>query len=250
MAARRTRRTRAIVVAHRARLSERDVILTLLAREGDRLDAIAKGGLRPGGGLAARIELFSETDFLIARGRNLGIVTEAQVKNAHPAIRGDIARVSAASALCEVARLTSYEDTADPFVFALLSRALTAVEQAPDEPRLNLVVAAYALKATSHGGWRPELASCISCGDKDVSFFSPSAGGALCESCARNVPGAIASAPAAIQALELLIRSTFDDILRMEPGAASSRELLSLAHVWAATHLEARLRAFEFMRGL
>ena len=247
MAGRRTVRTAGIVIDRRAKLSEQDLILVLLSGGGSRMDVIAKGGLKPGGRLAARVELFSESDFLIAKGRRLDVITEAATTNPHPGLRGDIARVSAASAICEVAGLTCFEDVSDPFLYPICSRALTACEQAEDQQGLDLVVAAYAFKVMAHAGWRPELRRCIACGDEDVAYFSPQAGGMLCSSCAKDVAGAVEMGPARRDLLQRLLGSTFDEILPLDVGIEESTELVSIAHVWGATHLDARLRAFEFM---
>jgi DNA repair protein RecO (recombination protein O) len=249
LAGRRTYRTGAIVLAH-TKLAEQDLILTLLSEEGEQLRAVAKGARKPGGRLAARVELFSETDFLLARGRSLDVVSEAQVTCAHAGLRGDLERVSAASAAAEVARLTSFEDARDPYLHAILSRALTALEEAPDQGRLDLAVAAYAIKVLAHSGWRPELDSCVACGDASVTFFSAPFGGALCSSCARNVAGAEPVDARTLAWLRALLGATFDELGRVEVDVATSTELLSIAHVWAATHLDARLRAFEFMLSL
>ena len=72
----------------------------------------------------------------------------------------------------------------------------------------------------------------------------------LCASCAKDVAGAVPMGPSGRDRLQALIKSTFDDILKMELGVDVTTELVSLAHVWAATHLDARLRAFEFMLSL
>ena len=187
MAGRRTHRTRGIVLDH-VKLGEQDLIVTLLTANGAQARAVAKGARKPGGRLAARVELFSETDFLLASGRNLDIVSEATLVDPHERLRGDLERVSAASASCEVARLTSFEDAEDSFVYPLLSRALRAFEEAVDQPHLDLTVAAYVFKVLAHEGWRPELDHCIACGDPSPMWFSSAAGGALCESCAREDP--------------------------------------------------------------
>ena len=67
MAARRTRRIKALVL-DRTKLGEQDLILTCLTDTGEELRAVAKGARRPGGRLAARTELFSEVDMLVAEG--------------------------------------------------------------------------------------------------------------------------------------------------------------------------------------
>ena len=245
MAGRKTYRCKAIVL-DRTPLAEQDLILTLLAEQGCELRAVAKGGRKPGGRLAARSELFCETDFLLARGRNLDVVSEASVVDAHGSIRGELERVSAASAICEVARLTCFADAHDPFLYPLCARALRACEQAADQARLDLVVAAYVLKVLSHEGWRPQVSSCVLCGDEDVSFLSVPTGGVLCASCAKDLGDASEVSAAFLAWLQALVGSTFDTLLEANCNLQTSSELVGFSHRWAATHLETRLRAMEF----
>lgn len=245
MAGRRTYRTRATVL-DRTKLAEQDLILTLLSADGSQVRAVAKGARKPGGRLAARVELFCETDFLLAAGRSLDVVSEAQTVEPHAALRGDYERVAAASAVAEVARLTCYEDAPDGFLHPICSRALRACEEADDRAHLDLVIAAYAMKVLAHGGWRPELAGCCACGDPAVSYFSAAAGGVLCASCAREVAGAQPISAGELAWLRATLACTFDELLVAEVDAQIAALLLALAHSWAATHLDARLRAMEF----
>ena len=242
---RRTRHVEAIVV-DRTKLGESDLILTLLEADGSQARAVAKGARKPGGRLAARVQLFSELGLLLALGRSLDVVAEAQLADPHRALRGDLARMSAASVVCEVARLTSFPDAPDPFLAPICSRALRACEQAADQPRLDVVAAAYVLKVLSHQGWRPVLDACVSCGETPPTRFSALAGGALCESCAREVEGAEPVDAATLAWLGALVGLTFDELLRAPADPGMAAQLLALAHAWAATHLDARLRAMEF----
>lgn len=246
MAGRSSRRLRGIVLG-RTKLGEADLILTLLAQDGSQVRAVAKGARKPGGRLAARCELFCEGDYLVAHGRNLGIVSQAELLDAHDAIRGDLDRVSAASAMCEVARLTCFEDAEDPFLYPICSRALRACEEAESRAQLDLACAAYAFKVLAHGGWRPELSTCVECGDPAPTRFSVMAGGVLCESCATGIEGAEPVSPSQLAWIAALLGSTFDDLLAAQPDEATASWLASLAHGWTATHLDARLRAWEFM---
>ena len=248
MAGRRTYRTRAIVL-DRTKLGEQDLILTLLAADGSQVRAVAKGARKPGGRLAARVELFCETDFLIAAGRSLDIVSEASLVEPHALIRGDYERLSAASAIAEVARLTCFEDASDPFLYPICSRALRACEEAGDRAHLDLFVAAYVMKVLAHGGWRPELEACCACGDDDVAYFSSTAGGALCESCAREVAGAERVSAGELAWLRALLGCTFDELVAADVTSEGALGLLVLSHLWAATHLDCRLRAMEFLVG-
>lgn len=245
MAGRRTYRCQSIVL-DRTKLGETDLILTLLASDGRQLRAVAKGARRPGGKLAGKVQLFCELDLLLACGKSLDVVAEATLVDAHAGLRGDLDRVSAASAICEVGRLCSFEDVEDPFSFAITRRALAACEQAPGRAHLDLVDAAYVFKLLAHAGWRPELDSCCACGDEAPERFSPQAGGCLCNSCAKDVAGAEPVSPSQVAWLRALISSTFDGLLAASVDQGTAVWLLSCAHRWAATHLDARLRAMEF----
>ena len=241
----RTRHTSAIVI-DRTKLGESDLILTLLDADGSQDRAVAKGARKPGGRLAARVQLFCELDLLLAQGRSLDVVAEAQLTEPHASLRGDLERVSAASVVCEVARLTSFPDAPDAFLRPICSRALLACEQAADQAHLDVVVAAYAFKVLSHEGWRPVIDSCVACGEPSVTRFSALAGGGLCESCAREVEGAEPVDAATLSWVRALVGSTFDELLAAPLESSMAATLLAMAHVWAATHLDARLRAFEF----
>lgn len=249
MPGRRTFRTRAIVL-DRTPLAEQDLILTMLGETGEELRAVAKGGRKPGGKLAARSELFCTCDFLLAKGKSLDIVSEATAVDAHSSIRGSIERVSAASAICEVARLTCFADAEDSFLYPLCARALTACEQAPDQEHLDLVVAAYVVKVLAHAGWRPQVHACVLCDDPEPTHLSVAAGGALCSSCAKDVPGVEEVGRSQLAWVASLVNLTFDELLAAPIDLQTSSWLVGFAHLWAATHLDARLRALEFMLSL
>lgn len=246
MPGRKTTRLKAIVL-DRTKLAEQDLILTMLSDSGEERRAVAKGARKPGGRFAARVELFCELDVLLAEGRSLDILSEATLLEPHASLRGDLSKVAAASAICEVARLSCIDGVEDAFLYPLLSRALRACEEVDDEKHLDLVVAAYVFKVLAHEGWRPELESCIACGDEALTYFSPAAGGALCGSCAHEIEGAIEVTPLELSWLSSLLKLTFDQLVVAEIAPETALFLFTSAHIWAATHLEARLKAFEFL---
>lgn len=238
------------VVLERTKLGESDLILRLLQSDGSLAQAVAKGARKPSGKLASKSEYFSQVDFLLAKGKSLDIVSEAQLIDAHLNLRGKPEATNAAFAICEIARLTSFEDAEDPFLYQICLRALKACEQAEKQEQLDIVVSAYAFKVLAHQGWYPVLDECVSCSDQNPTRFSAQAGGVLCESCSKDIEGAEPISQNIIDWIKYLLNATFDDILTIEIDAQSSLELLSLSHRWAATHLDARLRAFEFLMGV
>lgn len=247
MAGSRTYRTRAIVL-DKTKLKETDLILTLLGESGRQIRAVAKGARKPGGRLAARCELCCEVDLLLAHGRNLDVVSQAELLAAPLGAQPSYELLSAASAVAEVAERCSFEDADDPFVFPI-TQAVLAAMQGADAAHLDLLVAAYVFKLLSHLGYRPDYESCVACGDEAPRWFSATAGGVLCGSCASSVAGAEKLDSTLIGWLSGLITLRFAELLEAEIDAFTATRLLALAHLWAATHLDARLRAFEFLLG-
>jgi DNA repair protein RecO (recombination protein O) len=242
-------RRRAIVL-DRTKLGEQDLILTMLSVEGEQLRVVAKGARKPGARLAARTELFCDVDMLVSAGRGLGMVSEAQVIDAHEGVRSSLEALSCASAMAEVARYTCYEDVDDAFLHPLLSRALRACEEATDRQHLDLAFSAYAFKVLSHAGWRPVLDACVACGEPSSTRFSVRAGGVLCESCAREFEGAEPVDANMLGWMAALVGGTFDALMAAPLNEETSSLLLYYAHTWASTHLDVRLRAVEFFAGV
>ncbi len=244
----RTYRTKAIVL-DKTKLKETDLILTLVDEQGRQIRAVAKGARKPGGRLSARCELFCTVDMLLAHGRSLDVVSQAELLRAPLGAAPSFETTCAASAIAEVARLCSFEDAEDPYLFAITQRALELSGKAELSVKLDILVAAFVFKLLSHVGYRPDFSACVSCGDTMLSYFSPQAGGLLCGSCASSVPGAELVSTGEIAWLRALMGNTFDELLTVEVDPHTAAFLLGLSHLWAATHLDQRLRAMEFMLG-
>lgn len=249
MGAPRTYRTRAIVL-DKTKLKETDLILTLLAQDGREIRAVAKGSRKPGSRLAARCELFCTVDLLLAKGRSLDVVSQADLMEAPLGAAPTYEAMQRASVVAEVASLCCFEDATDPFVFNISSKALRVLGGLQEDcPHMDLIAAAYVFKILSHIGYRPDYSSCVACGDPALSYFSASAGGLLCSSCASRIAGAEPVDAGAVNWLRALLPLTFDQLAIQQVDTCTSNLMLALAHIWAVTHLDARLRAMEFLLG-
>ena len=222
MAGSRTYRTK-VLVLDKTKLKETDLILTMLDERGRQVRAVAKGARKPGGRLAARCELFCTVDMLLAHGRSLDVVSQAELMEAPLGAAPDYETTCAASAIAEVARVCSFEDAEDPFTFAITQRALALVGSGLDTAHMDLLVAAYVFKLLSHVGYRPDFSACVLCGDPMLSYFSPQAGGLMCGSCASSVPGAELVSTGEVAWLRALMSMTFDALMaeRVDPHTAA-----------------------------
>ncbi len=145
----------------------------MLDERGRQVRAVAKGARKPGGRLAARCELFCTVDMLLAHGRSLDVVSQAELMEAPLGAAPDYETTCAASAIAEVARVCSFEDAEDPFTFAITQRALALVGSGLDTAHMDLLVAAYVFKLLSHVGYRPDFRLRAVRRPHAVVFFAP-----------------------------------------------------------------------------
>lgn len=238
---------RALVIDHRVRLKEKDVIVRLLCEDGCLRSAVAKGALRPGGRFASRTELGCEADFLLSEGTSLDTIQEAQLRNANVHIREDPDTFALACAACELTRYLSSHDARDAYVFAICTAFLAAIKSAKSRNSALAFMCAYALKLMAHAGYLPILASCASCSDEQVAYFSVLDGGALCASCARGQDMLKPYDTATRTLTQQLLNARFADIAHMTPEGEPAYAAASLMCLWAQTYLDVRLHAFEFL---
>ena len=84
--ARKTYKERCLVLK-KTKLGEADSIITLLARDGRQIRAVAKGVRKPASRFGARLELCSVVDVLLYPGRSLDVISEVRCVSTNDACR-------------------------------------------------------------------------------------------------------------------------------------------------------------------
>lgn len=240
------------LVLGKTKLSESDLIMTLLAEDGSQVRAVAKGVRKTRSRLRGVVEVFAEVSLLCAEGRNLDIITEARLTDAHEGCRRSYERICAAETVCELVRKITYEDNPQENLFGMTHAALAALGSC-EEGSLTLLVCAAMLKMVSLVGYRPLLTTCALCdtpldpGDPGPAF-SIDAGGMLCGPCSTKVPHV--SAPRELLRWgETLIRSTFAEICGFHLDEGTVSMLLTLASDWLGHHAGVQLRSLQYLPG-
>ncbi len=148
---------------------------------------VAKGvRARSSRGLGA-LEPFSEGALTVYHRpqRELQTFKEFQVVDAHRGLGLDVMRFGGASVLCELVLRHSGEDR-NPELFQALREGLRRIENADGEAVLPTALAC-AWKMVGEMGYRPDLASCQSCGGTmeggETGRFDFAAGGLVCRAC-------------------------------------------------------------------
>jgi DNA repair protein RecO (recombination protein O) len=177
------------IVLGRMDLGEADRILTLYSRQHGKLRVIAKGARRPLSRLGPHLEYFSRAQLMLARGRELDVVTGAETEDAHLAIRSDLDAFGHASHMVEILTRLTEDRQENVAVFELLSSSLRLLADGVDAFH---VTRHYELALLMLLGYRPELYRCIEC-RADLTQaphqFAVGLGGFLCEHCRGREPG-------------------------------------------------------------
>ena len=82
----RTYRTEAVVL-RRKDFGEADRVLTLLTPEHGKVRVVAKGIRKPASRKAGHLDLFMRSKLLVAKGRDLDIITQAETMSAYRPLR-------------------------------------------------------------------------------------------------------------------------------------------------------------------
>ncbi len=238
------------VVLRRHDYGEADRIFTLFTRERGKVRAIAKGVRRIASRKSGHLELFTRCRLLLARGRNLEVITQAETVDAYGPLREDLVRTAYAYHLAELTDRLTADENPGPAVFDLLTAMLDALTDAV-EP--GLVARYFEIRLLGLVGYRPQLFQCALCRQQlleEGNAFSPSAGGALCPDCVGRPGDALPLDGAAFRVLRFLQTRDWSaaGALRLSPATRGALERLTGAAIEQI--LERDLSSMGFLRSL
>jgi len=200
------------IVLRTQKLGEADRIITLLTRQHGRVRAVARGVRKTSSRWGSRLEPFTHVDLMIAEGRTLDVVTQAETRTPFSSWLGDL-------------------------VGGL--RAMAAREHGASQ-----VLDSYLLRSLSVAGYAPSFDHCVRCGDEGPHrWFNPSAGGVLCSDC--RLPGSASPSAATLSVLGALLAGDWPVVTAAEPRQL--KEASGLVAAYLAWHLERGLRSLEYV---
>ena len=147
----RTYKTRAIVLRAR-NLAEADRIYTLFTESRGKLDAVGKGVRRTKSQLAGRLEFMSEVMLVLHRGRNLDVITSAELVATHWPRLVRPEAFATANLFAELLDAFCEPDLAVPEAYALLRGAMRALADSADPERPTTSVVGRRIRVVPGGG--------------------------------------------------------------------------------------------------
>jgi DNA repair protein RecO (recombination protein O) len=242
---------------------EADRILTILTPE-RKLSVIAKGIRRATSRKAGHLGLFAHANLLIARGRNLDIVTQAEGIEEFEGLRQDLLRFTYACYAAELVDRLAQEEEGSAELYRLMLDGLRWFSAVDD---LRLWMRFFELRLLRYAGYEPELFICTQCQqpiEARPNAFSAAEGGMVCAHCGHmagaptsgarvSTPalGATKATPASLNAqkvLRFLQTRSPDEIARLRITEETHAEVEKLLQDYLEYVLERELRSAAFLR--
>ena len=246
MPADRVYRTRGVVL-RRSDLGETDRILTLYTPTRGKIRVIGKGVRKPASRKAGHVELFMEVDLLLAQGRSLDILTQADMIQAFEPLRADLTRATLSAHIVELLdAFTEDEDASQP-LYDLLIAGLSWLSTTND---LQRTARYYELRLLALAGYRPELFYCVVCGERirpEPQYYSAPDGGVICLRCGPERPAARSLSLNGLKVLRYLQTRSFDVVEQLNLSGRVQKEIERLMYETLTYHLERRLRSATFL---
>lgn len=224
------------------KLGEADRIVSFLTPEHGKVRAVAKGVRKTKSRLGARVEPLSHVALMCWQGRELDVITQAEVLDSFRTVREDLARLSAALTMLEIVDHVAQERHPAPETFALVLGALRALEKQASP----VILGAFCFKMLGLEGVGPVLDHCASCGEEGpLVAFDGEVGGLLCARCRRGE--AVGSDVVALLQ-QVGAGGLARAIIEADPAVARRYEQLGTTAI--ERHLDRRLRAARHLEDL
>jgi DNA repair protein RecO (recombination protein O) len=243
-------RTDAIIL-RRQDFGEADRLLTVFTPYHGKLKAIAKGSRKPAGRTTGHVELYTRVKMMISYGRELHVVSQAELSEPYLALREDLERGAYANYVVELLDHFSEIEEVNTSLYDLLDVTLARL----CEPKvdLRLLVRFYELKALELVGFQPALFNCAIGQEKieaQDQFFSVQEGGVVCPLHAKSGKFISPMSLTTLKTLRYLQTRDYDVIKVLRVDDVLHLELERTLQNYIVHVLERRLKSIDFIRRL
>ena len=222
------------VVLRTYKLGEADRIVVLLTEEHGKVRAVAKGVRKTTSKFGARLEPMSHVRLLLSQGRDLDVVSQADVVETIAPLVADLDHLTSGMAVLEAADQMTLDREPAPHLYRMVVGALRTIAERSGP----LEVPAFYWKLLAVEGVRPELDHCVRCGeDGPLVAFDMGEGGVLCRTCRSGAP----ITQEALEVMRMILGGRLNDALELAESPAT-REVAAHATRALEHHLERRLR--------
>ena len=236
----------------KASIGEADLVVTVFTAERGKIRAVGKGARRSASKLVGHLEPLTLTRLSVAVGRELDIVSQAEVIDGFGEVKEDLATLTRGLYIAELLDGFGPEDSAAPGLLRLAVNVLRALPDAA-EPETPLRYFEFHLLRLT--GMLPELYQCVECRSKvepNAHRFSVNLGGVLCTGCAPAEAWIRPLSLRAMKVLRLLHRGSLSEAAALSLSAPLAEELRSVligaVRYWLGKEVRSNLFLEQLLR--
>ena len=252
------------IILKRSDLGEADRIVTLFTPKKGKFHALATGSRRPVSKLAGQVDLLSRSQLQLGLGRNLDIVTQAEIRENFLGLRSELWHMTCGFYLAELVDRFVEERVAHADIYTLLLQTLRYLDadagalgqqrmqqeagEVPTHGKTSLLLRFFELHLLSAVGYAPSLQNCVSCSSEllaQENGFKASLGGVLCPQCSHLWERRLSLN--AFKVLRYIQQHTWSESARIRLNASLEAELEALMHGLLRFHLERDLKSWSFL---
>ncbi|MBW4632250.1 MAG: DNA repair protein RecO [Iphinoe sp. HA4291-MV1] len=155
-------------------LGESDRLVTILTREFGLIRAVAPGSRKHNSSLGGRSGVFVVNELLIAKGRSLDKITQAQTIKSYPGLAKDLGKLAASQYLAEIVLYQALSEQPQEELYELLNEHLSRVEALPKAEAFHVL--AHLAHGVFHllalAGLTPQVQVCCLSGRSLIPDFT------------------------------------------------------------------------------
>lgn len=240
-------------------IGEADRILTLFTALQGKIRVVARGVRRPKSRIAGHLEPLTYCRLMIARGRTMDIVSDADTLANYPNLRGSLEGIALGTVCVELVNAFTPDEEPNLSLLNLLTDCFSWI----NEGERSLALHYFEFELLRQVGFMPELQDCVSCSkpiEPNNHGFSHRFGGTICNDCSRpelrspsNNQNPGPTFPLSLNTLKILKffqSHTFKEVRSLNVNKFLSEEINRLLQDYITYLLERRLKSTTFLETL
>lgn len=237
------------IVLRRRNIGEADSVFTVLASDGHKFEAVARGARKVRSRMRGHLEPLTHSNFLVATGKTLDVFTQAETIESFRNLRDDLERSSAAMYCAELCDRFTVEDTENRALFHLLRASLEALGSVSGP----MVLRYFEVQILALSGFELQMNSCARCGGRlpeEPALFSAGSGGLFCRDCRTDAGAGRLMSIRAIKTLRYARTSKLNQFCDLQVDPELARELQSALEEAIVFQLDRRPSTSRFMENV
>ena len=234
----------------KASIGEADLVVTLFTGERGKVRAVGKGARRSSSKLVGHLEPLTLTRLSMAHGRELDIVSQAEVLDGFSSVKADLPTMTRGLYVAELLDGFGPEDSPAPGLFRL---AVNVLRKLPDATEPEAPLRYFEFHLLRLTGMLPELYQCVECRrdvEPDCHRFSVNLGGVLCTACTPAEAWVRPLSLRAMKVLRLMHRGGLGNVSSLKVNPALAAELKSILANTVRYWLGKEVRSNSFLERL